>query len=358
MPETYPGIAFEEGGACSLCTQASATCRSYPGLDSLGERLRSLSRGKPYDCVVPLSGGKDSSYILYMAVKQLGLSVIAINYDSGYMSEEGASNVRSACGALDVKLVVVRPEYDIQEQQLRQILKVSGELGCFTRTCMNCEQMLRTAALKVATEYDVPAILWGSASAESAEPMEYEDYRFGRSGAAILTSKLETLKRLRLTPAKIARLLTPVLRYTALSCRQRIQMGVPLSCVLNPFRLMPFPASKPAVEHFFDYTSWNPLETTALLEEELGWRHPPDRQSRFDCRLYAFVEHRHLKQTGITDSGAIDCIFVREGKMTRERALEKECATQNRVERECAELVRSVGLKDLGIRMPAPQVAP
>jgi hypothetical protein len=135
-------------------------------------------------------------------------------------------------------------------------------------------------------------------------------------------------------------------------------MGAPLSCVLNPFRLMPFPASKPTVEHFFDYTSWNPLETTALLEKELGWQHPPDRQSRFDCRLYAFVEHRHLKQTGVTDSGAIDCIFVREGKMTRERALEREYSRQERVERECAELVRSIGLEDLRIRLPARQVAP
>ncbi len=358
MPETYPGITFEEDGSCSLCTQASATCRSYPGLDPLGERVRSLGKGKPYDCVVPLSGGKDSSYILYMAVKQLGLHVIAINYDSGYMSEEGRSNVRSACGALEVKLVVVRPECDIQEQMLRQILKVSGELGCFTRTCMDCEQMLRTAAVKVAAEYDVPAILWGSASAESAEHIEYDEYRFGRSGVAILSSKLETLKRLKLTPAKIARLLTPVLRYAALSCRQRIQMGVPLSCILNPLRLMPFPASKPTVEHFFDYTSWNPLETTALLEKELGWRHPPGRESRFDCRLYAFVEHRHLKQTGITDSGTIDCTFVREARMTRERALERECATQMRVERECAELVRSIGLKDMGIRLPARQVPP
>lgn len=352
MPDTYPGITFDENGVCSLCAEIAAPQRRLPGVGTLGDRIRSLGEGRPYDCVVPLSGGKDSTYILYVAVSELGLRVVAVNYDSGYMSEEGRSNVRNACSALDVKLVVARPEQVVQDRMLRQILKVSRELDCFTRTCMNCEQMLRTVALQAAAEYDVPVILWGSAAAESAESVEYDDYRFGRSASDILTSKLATFRSLGLTPARVARLVGPVLSYTALNCRQRMRMGVPASCVLNPFRLMPFPDAAPVVEHFFDYTSWDPLATTGLLEKELGWRHPPDREARFDCRLYAFVEHRHLKKTGITDSGAIDCLLVREGKMTREHALEKEASTQERVARECDELVRSLGLGDLGIRLP------
>jgi hypothetical protein len=347
MPESYGGITFDESGVCSLCTSSAEEPAVPQRLEELGEHIRSFGSGGEYDCVVPLSGGKDSTYILYSAVKDLGLSVIAVNYDSGYQSDEGRDNVRNACEALGVKLVVQRPDAGVQRGLLREILEVSRVLGCYTRTCTNCELMLRNVAIQTAREYDVPVILWGSASAESAEVEEYEEYRSGRSPAAIVSGKLASFKRLKLTPGKVLKLLPHALKYTLLSIRHRMGMGVPLSCVLNPYRLMPFPESSPAVVHYFDYASWDPVAKTGLLKEELGWRHPPGRESRFDCRLYAFVEHRHLTLHGITDSGAIDCLLVREGKISRDDALRRESATQERVVAECDELVRSLDLEPL-----------
>jgi hypothetical protein len=141
-----------------------------------------------------------------------------------------------------------------------------------------------------------------SASAESVEEREYEDYRYGRSARAILASKFQTLRRLKSTPAKVARLLPHIFRYMVLSVRQRAQMRVPMSCVLNP---------------------------------------------------HAFVEHRHLTLTGIGDSGAIDCSFVREGKMTKDEALERERATRERVVDECQALVHDLGVKRISIELPS-----
>lgn len=353
-PESYPGVTFDEDGVCSLCSAATTKARTGGlGLEALGERVRSFGRGGPYDCVIPLSGGKDSTYILYSAVHDLGLVPIAVNYDSGSQSEEGRANVANACDALGVRLVVVRPDPHIQRKMLREILEISRELGCYTRTCTSCELMLRNSTVRVAREYNVPVVLWGSASAESVEEEEYEDYRYGRSARAVLASRFQTLRRLKLTPAKVARLLPHILRYTVLSVRQRVQMKVPLSCVLNPYGFMPFPASDPTIIHYFDYTSWEPGENTSLLEEKLGWRHPPGRDSRFDCLLYAFVEHRQLRLTGISDSGAIDCSFVREGKMTKEEALKRERATRERVVDECQALVDDLGVKRLPIDLPS-----
>jgi hypothetical protein len=344
MPETYGGITFDENGVCSLCASSADEQVAPQRLDELGEHVRSFSSGGDYDCVVPLSGGKDSTYILYSAVKDLGLRVIAVNYDSGYQSDEGRDNVRNACEALGVKLVVRRPNETLQRGLLREILEVSRVLGCYTRTCTHCEMMLRNAAVQTAREYGVPVILWGSASAESAEVEEYEEYRSGRSPLAILSGKLASFRRLKLTPGKVLRLVPHAVKYTLLSIRLRRSMRVPLSCVLNPYRLMPFPKSDPTVVHYFDYASWDPVAKTGILKSELGWRHPPDRESRFDCRLYAFVEHRHLTLHGITDSGAIDCLLVREGKITRDDALRRESATQERVVRECDDLVQSLDL--------------
>ncbi|MBN2565915.1 MAG: hypothetical protein JXB46_09410, partial [Candidatus Eisenbacteria bacterium] len=358
LPDGFLGLPLDEEGVCGLCrAEPQGQRASGQGLEQLGERIRSLGRGSlgrggRYDCVVPLSGGKDSTYILYSAVRDLALRVIAVNYDSGYQSDEGRGNVENACRALGVPLVVRRPDPDLQRSMLREILEISRELGCYTRTCTNCELMLRNVALGTAREHDVPVILWGSASAESAEPQEYRDYRHGRSPLAILSSKLESFRRLKLGPGRVAKLLPHIVRYTALNIRHRVAMGVPASCVLNPYRLMPFPPSNPTVVHYFDYASWDPTEKVEILKRELGWRHPPDRQSRFDCLLYSFVEHRHLKLHGITDSGAVDCGSVREGRLTRQRALEQERTRIGRIERECDALVESLGLDRLEIELP------
>lgn len=77
-PESYPGVTFDEDGVYSLCSDATTRVRTGGlGLDALGERVRSLGRGGPYD--------------------------------SGWQSEEGRANVANACDALGVRLVVVRP---------------------------------------------------------------------------------------------------------------------------------------------------------------------------------------------------------------------------------------------------------
>lgn len=122
LPETFPGISFDEEGVCNFCL----THRSPP---TLGEaRLReilSAQKGERYDCVVPVSGGKDSTYILYYAVKVLGLRTIAVNYDSGFQSPLAAENARNACEMLDVPLVVIRAGRDRQMRMLREILAIS-----------------------------------------------------------------------------------------------------------------------------------------------------------------------------------------------------------------------------------------
>lgn len=348
MPETYPGISFDEEGVCSFCRRHGRAGGPL-GKDDLVRLIGPVKGRGQYDCVVPLSGGKDSTYILYYAVRELGLRTVAANYDSGYQSEIARKNVRAACEALDVPLVAAEPKGDIQKELLRQVLLVSQVVGCFTRTCTNCEVMLRTVALNTARKHNVPFILWGSSSLESPDYDDYADYRYGRKALEILTSKRATLRRLKLTPGKVARLVPMVMRYTMLSIRERLQMNVPMKCVLNPYGIPAFPKTNPAVIHFYDYISWDPAEATELLKRELGWEHPPGKPSRFDCTIHCFVEHKNLQLTGISSGGTIDCNLVREGRMTREEALRREDAAGEAIREECREMVERIGLRDYRI---------
>ena len=89
MPATFPGITFNRQGVCNFC--ASYVPRPALGKEKLREVLTAQS-GTSYDCLVPVSGGKDSTYLLYYAIKVLGLSVIAFNYDSGFQLQLAREN--------------------------------------------------------------------------------------------------------------------------------------------------------------------------------------------------------------------------------------------------------------------------
>jgi hypothetical protein len=346
LPETYPGISFDERGVCSQCRHEASRPERLPlGEEALLEHIRSGPDGPRFDCVVPLSGGKDSTYILYRAARELGLRAIAVNHDAGYQSDIARANVSNACESLGVPLVKSVVDWRVQRRMLRDMLRVSEILGCYTATCTDCEFMLRTLAISVAKRYEVPFILWGSSATESADPAGYEQYRQGRTPWRTLRSKIARLQHMDATPSQMARLGPRVLTYTVRLVGQRRRAGAPLRYIVNPLDSMPFPGHAPAVIHFYDYAEWDPEISTALLGRELGWAHPEGVASRFDCRLHCFVEHRMLRLNGVSHTGILSCRLIREGKLSRDKALAKDQAVSRTVVSECAEIVKDLGLR-------------
>src|SRR5690606_16394894 len=72
-------------------------------LDQMVAEIRKAGEGKPYDCIVGVSGGVDSTYLLVQAVR-LGLRPLAVHFDSGWNSELAASNIHNLVTALGVDL--------------------------------------------------------------------------------------------------------------------------------------------------------------------------------------------------------------------------------------------------------------
>jgi N-acetyl sugar amidotransferase len=116
-----PRISFNADGVCSYCQSYDQMDREHPTgeegqarLRAMADEIREAGRGKKYDCVVGVSGGCDSSYVLYLA-KQLGLRPLAVHFDNTWNSTTATENIRNVLKALDVDLytyVVDNEEYD------------------------------------------------------------------------------------------------------------------------------------------------------------------------------------------------------------------------------------------------------
>jgi hypothetical protein len=100
---TVPGISFDEKGICSLCYFHDYLNRICPqdesGTKILEQRfdaIRKSAKGKKYDCVVGISGGRDSTYLLYLTVRKWNLRPLAVHFNDGFDNPVAGENMLKA----------------------------------------------------------------------------------------------------------------------------------------------------------------------------------------------------------------------------------------------------------------------
>lgn len=110
-------IRFDAEGRCNYCTEAIKQADSiyFPGeegkqkLEALLQEIKEAAKGKPYDCVMGLSGGLDSSYLAYLGY-QWGLRILAIHIDDGFDTEISKSNLKKLVEKTGFDYVVIKPD--------------------------------------------------------------------------------------------------------------------------------------------------------------------------------------------------------------------------------------------------------
>jgi len=111
----YPNIKFNDEGICSLCSHKDT-------FKPIGENKlidifnNAKKKNREYDALVPLSGGKDSVYILYLAVYVYKLRVLAMTYDNGFLSSIALDNIQQAIKKTNVKHIICKPQIDVQQK--------------------------------------------------------------------------------------------------------------------------------------------------------------------------------------------------------------------------------------------------
>lgn len=109
--ERVNAITFDQEGVCNYCRQIENLIDEYGTGKAKGEeKLRQIikqvkvaGKGKKYDCVIGVSGGTDSSYMVYLA-KEWGLRPLAVHYDNTWNTSIATENIRKVLNALDVDL--------------------------------------------------------------------------------------------------------------------------------------------------------------------------------------------------------------------------------------------------------------
>jgi N-acetyl sugar amidotransferase len=112
LDTSVPDIEFDANGVCSYCHLYDRRVAAELRYDEAGRRrlrelvaeIQAAGSGKPYDSLLGVSGGADSTYVAYVA-KKLGLRPLAIHVDNGWNSELAVQNIERTLRRLDIDLI-------------------------------------------------------------------------------------------------------------------------------------------------------------------------------------------------------------------------------------------------------------
>lgn len=164
MDTTAKGIYFDQSVICNYCTDYLENSRELfdvsklrdQKLNELVDKVKKVGKGKPYDCVVGVSGGVDSSWTL-VKVKELGLRPLAVHMDNGWNSELAQNNIANLVNSLGIDLYT----HVIEWNEYRNLMQ-----AFFDADVLDVELLYDNAMLAVnyqmAQKYGLKHILSGS----------------------------------------------------------------------------------------------------------------------------------------------------------------------------------------------------
>lgn len=159
LDDKIEGVVFDNNGTCNYCNEYKPFVPyGEPQLLKILQNARKKKR--IYDVLVPLSGGKDSTYVLYLAVKKYNLRVLTYTYDNGFMSDYAKQNIKSSVEKCKVDHIWVKHNEELIHKLYQTVLKLSGEICCV------CGIGIERSMLKISEAYKTPLILLGHTATE------------------------------------------------------------------------------------------------------------------------------------------------------------------------------------------------
>lgn len=159
-----PAIIFDEEGVCSGCRYHESRARleiswseRQKMLDQILDdaRYTARARGNSHDCIIPVSGGKDSHYQVWLMKKKYGMNPLLVTFNHAYNSPSGQRNLENLVEKSGCDLIRYTAGLDSVRRISRHMLETVGDLT------WHYHAGIRTFPFQVAVKYNIPLIIWG-----------------------------------------------------------------------------------------------------------------------------------------------------------------------------------------------------
>lgn len=306
LPDSHETVQFDEEGVCNICRQAEVKHEKINWeqrrkmLDDIVERYR--GKGE-YDCIVPFSGGKDSTFQLWYIVKELGLKPLVVRYNHwGYRPLVTDNNIRTFT-KLNVDVLEFTSNWEVVKKLMFQSLKETGDF------CWHCHTGVFAHTMQMAVKFNIPLVIWGESSAEyrayhTAEELEEFDEKAFNEMINLGIDANQMYELLQGTVAK-----RDLMAFQFPPKEELDRVGVKAIYLGN-------------------YIEWNTKRQVELIKKELGWKGqavegiPPIYDyEKMECRWQGIRDYCKYIKRGHGRTNHLACIDIRNGEMDRETGL-------------------------------------
>jgi hypothetical protein len=325
LPKSYPGIAFDANGICSFCT-----AYEKPNFENKTRELKHLMKearrdGHLYQAVVPLSGGKDSAYVLYVMRRIYDLRVLAINFDNGFRSSAAEANFKILTDQLGVDSVSIKPNWNLMRDLYAAFVRITGEF-CTVCNSMGYLTIMSFLMKQFAAAKHKPLVVGGWSKHIEATPGMYSfdlSYFYDVISQAGLSGVLRHSEM-------VDEMCLDVLMSTPDPRQARMGENFPLIYIMLP-----------------EFMPWNPHHIAQTLKKDLGWISPPesDDETHFDCIMYPVAKYFERRKYGFSQNTVMYSALVREGRISRTVALKNILKEKKGIPAEFSRFLTRLGLK-------------
>jgi N-acetyl sugar amidotransferase len=188
MPETNEGMRFDDMGVCLACQSSEQKIHidwteREKDLRNILEKYRNPNG--PYDCIIPISGGKDSTFQLHVLTKVYKLRVLTVTFNHNWYTDTGKYNLENCLEKFNVDHIMFTPNRGLVNNLARQSLFKIGD------SCWHCHAGVGAFPLHIAVKFRIPLLVWGESAAEGSGRASYkEPVKFDRDYFTKISAKL------------------------------------------------------------------------------------------------------------------------------------------------------------------------
>lgn len=174
LPDTKPGLVIDSEGICSACRHVAAKkdIDYVNRFDALKKMCDHYRRPSGYDCIVTVSGGKDSTYQTHMMKNVLGMHPLLLHVDDCFKhTEAGKHNVENLVKSFNCDMVTLRLGEDFNRKMMRWGFENIGSSNWAV------DRAIYVWPLRMAAQMDIPLVVYGEDVAwEYGGVFDKEDY--------------------------------------------------------------------------------------------------------------------------------------------------------------------------------------
>ena len=338
LPETYETIEYDAKGVCNICRGAEHKQQAIDWTErkSLLDKLIEKHRGKgDYDCIVPFSGGKDSTFQLYYLMKEYKIKPLVVRFNHGFMRQVIQDNNQRTLKKLGVDVLDFTPNWHVVKRLM---------LESFTRKtdfCWHCHTGIYSYPLRVALMYRTPLIFWGEPQSEITayydylnDDIEYEDDK-----------KFNMLRTLGITAEDMHGMIdTPE---NPIDKRDLTPYTFPDVKELKALRYCSVPLGS--------FIPWDYQQNTEIIKRELGWQTDElegvpseinQHGEKIECFMQGVRDYIKYLKRGYGRVTQINAFHVRNGRMTPEQAIGMDAEFDGRKPHSLEIFLEYVGLTE------------